>query len=78
MFDAYRLLTLVTLSCIMQASPLAATIGNGALVLYDEDVLPPHHKPHQFFEFGDSKISIRQTWTEDGVAGVVWEAVGLY
>lgn len=54
----------------------AAHSGN-ALVLYDESTILPHHKPHKSFNFGGSKVTIRQSWTQDGVAGVVWDAVRL-
>ena len=50
---------------------------SGALVLYDEQALPAHYKPYKNFQFGDHHISIKQSWAEDGVAGIVWDAVGL-
>lgn len=61
----------------MQSGATVPEANNGALVVYDETILLPHHKPHQSFQFGLNNISIKQTWAVDGVAGVVWDAVSI-
>ncbi|XP_067948497.1 protein N-lysine methyltransferase METTL21A-like [Watersipora subatra] len=55
-------------------SKMSAKGDSGALVLYDENNVLPQHKPYKHFQFGSNKISIRQNWAHDGVAGIVWDA----
>ena len=57
------------------AVPSPPAVISSALVLYDETVILPHHKPEKTFTFADQHIAIKQNWAGDGVAGVVSDAV---
>jgi len=46
-----------------------------SLVIYNEEIIPSHHKPEKTFQFGDHRIQIKQNWADEGVAGIVWDAV---
>lgn len=52
-----------------------AVDNSAALVLYDESVIPSHHRSEKLFQFSDLVIRIKQNWSRDGLAGVVWDAV---
>lgn len=67
-------LLIATVLFAMQDSVLQA---ESSLVLYDESAIPPHYKPFKHFTFGNHSVTIKQNWAEQGVAGVVWDAVSI-
>ncbi|XP_033728544.1 protein N-lysine methyltransferase METTL21A-like [Pecten maximus] len=57
-------------SCMLKEKGMASQ----AVVLYDESLVSPFHKPSRMFVFVGKELVIKQDWKGLGIAAVVWDA----